>query len=203
MENVKTMTIGALLAAIIGNAETAYSVEKFLASNTKIPSTEELMKIRGVGEATAEKILACCELSARYMVGTEAESVIDPESIARRLSFLKYEQQEHFCVVTLDSANHVINIHDVTTGLVNQCPAQPREVFRCAVLDNAVSVIVAHNHPSGSTEESREDVSVTRMLAAAGKIMKIPVIDHIIMSKTGFSSLCRKFPEMFEAGIKI
>lgn len=201
MENVKTMTIGALLATIIGNERTAFRVETFLAAHTTLPTKEDLMRIDGIGEATAMKVLACCELSARYIVGTEATSVIEPECIARRLAWLKYEPQESFCVVTLDSANHIINVHEITRGVANKVQAHPREVFRYAVMDSAVSVIVAHNHPSGSTEPSPDDVALTRLLCAAGKFMQIPVLDHVIVSRTGFTSLCRNNPEMFEAYI--
>ena len=118
--NLKKASIGALLTAILGNPVLAYDVEKFLASNARIPTQEELMKINGIGEATAQKVLAVCELSARYIVGTEAESVTTPEDSLRHLAFLKYEEQEHFVVITLDSANHVIGKHDVATGTANQ-----------------------------------------------------------------------------------
>ena len=195
---LKTASFGSLLTLILGNPVTAYNVENFLASSPKIPSKEELMKIDGVGEANALKVLACCELSTRYIVGTEAKSVTSPEDVIPRLAFLKFEEQEHFVVITLDSSNHVIGVHDVTKGLVNQTQAAPREVFRHAVMDNAVSVMVAHNHPSGSTEPSKEDIGITRVLCAAGKIMQVPVIDHIVIGRCGFTSICRENPELFD-----
>ena len=174
---LKTASFGSLLTLILGNPVTAYNVENFLASSPKIPSKEELMKID---------------------VGTEAKSVTSPEDVIPRLAFLKFEEQEHFVVITLDSSNHVIGVHDVTKGLVNQTQAAPREVFRHAVMDNAVSVMVAHNHPSGSTEPSKEDIGITRVLCAAGKIMQVPVIDHIVIGRCGFTSICRENPELFD-----
>ena len=198
---LKTASFGSLLTLILGNPATAYNVENFLASSPKIPSKEELMKIDGVGEANALKVLACCELSTRYIVGTEAKSVTSPEDVIPRLAFLKFEEQEHFVVITLDSSNHVIGVHDVTKGLVNQTQVAPREVFRHAVMDNAVSVMVAHNHPSGNTEPSQEDRNLTRTLCAAGKIMQVPVIDHIVIGRCGFTSICRENPELFESAL--
>lgn len=200
-ENLKNASVGALLACIIGNPVTAYSVEKLLAESTDIPTKEELGRIAGVGPATAEKILACCELSARYIVATEAKSVTTPEDVLPRLAWLKYEEQEHFVVVTLDSGNHVIGVHDVTTGLVNKTPAAPREVFRNAVMDNAVSVIIAHNHPSGYSEPSEQDFAITRVLCAAGKVLQIPVLDHVVIGKAGHTSICRREPEIFQTNM--
>ena len=190
-----------LFGAILGDVDRARRITDYLAGCTRIPSRDELVRFRGVGEATADKILACCELSARYLVGTEAKAVVCPDDVLDRLCDLKYESQEHFVVITLDNANHVIARHTVTVGLANQTPAAPREVFRPALMDNASSIIVAHNHPSGSTEPSEEDMAITRLLISAGKIMKIPVLDHIIISKSGYTSLCRLDPDMFKEGL--
>ena len=191
-----------LFGAILGDVELARQVTEYLAKCSRIPTKGELMRFRGIGESTADKILACCELSARYVVGTEAVAITAPEIlVSRYLCSMKYEAQESMVVVTLDAGNHVIGTHRVTKGLVNQTPAAPREVFRVALMDNAVSVIVAHNHPSGSCEPSKEDISLTRVLCAAGKIMKIPVLDHIVVAKSGFTSICRMQPEIFEEAL--
>lgn len=131
-----------------------------------------------------------------------AKSIMDPEEIITRCNWMKYEDQENFICFTLNSANKIIKMHKITKGLVNQTPVHPREAFRAAILDNAVSVIFAHNHPSGDTKESNEDIAITRVLTAAGKILKIPVLDHIIIGKSSFNSLARKFPELFEIQYK-
>jgi DNA repair protein RadC len=112
---------------------------------------------------------------------------------------MKYEAQEHLVVITLNSANYIVRVHELTTGLVNQTPVHPREAFAMAIEDRAVSVIFVHNHPSGSLEPSPEDLSITRVLCAAGKILQIPVLDHIIIGKRGFTSMCRMFPDVFES----
>ena len=187
-----------LFTRVLGNVDLAKRVCDLLTAHVSIPSREQLTRIYGIGERKADIVLACMEMSSHYFVGTEAKSVIAPEDVLGRIAFLKFVPQEHFVVITLDSSNHIINVHDVTKGLVSQTPVHPREVFRCALQDSAVSVIVAHNHPSGSTTPSNEDVAITRVIVAAGKIMQVPVIDHIIISRSGYLSMCRDTPDMFE-----
>lgn len=196
-ESYRQKSTSYLLSVILGDVDVAFKVEKLLSESVTVPTAEQLMKIRGIGAAMAKKILACCEMSARYIVGEKADDVKEPEYIGRLLASLKYEDQEHLVCVTLDSANHVINKHILTTGLVNQTPVHPREAFREAIKDNAVSVIFAHNHPSGNITPSPEDISITRVLIAAGKILEIPVLDHVILGRTGVYSIGREYPEMF------
>lgn len=126
------------------------------------------------------------------------KTITEPEEIFKRCTWMKYEEQENFICFTLNGANKIINMHKITKGLANETPVHPREAFRPAIKDNAISIIFAHNHPSGCTEESKDDIAITRVLTAAGKILKIPVIDHIIIGKSSFKSLARKYPEIFE-----
>jgi len=188
-----------LFTKILGSRMLAENVCSVLSGSVTIPSAEKLMRVRGIGRKKAEMILSCVSMSGRYIVGTSAPSYYDAESVARRLSFLKYEQKEHFVVMTMDSANHEIAVHDISIGTAQNTVVHPREVFSKAVKDGAVSIILAHNHPSGSNEPSNEDIGITRTLCAAGRIMKIPVIDHIIVSRTGYSSICKLMPDMIES----
>ena len=184
-----------LIALILGSGtressvfELSRHVSDYLSSATSIPTVENLRHT--------------LELASRYILTSRAVSVIAPEDLLSRLAGLKFEQQEHFVVVTLNSANYVINVHDVTSGLVNQAPIAPREAFAKAIEDRAVSVVLAHNHPSGSTEPSEQDFAITRLLCAAGKVLQIPVIDHIIVGRGGYTSMCRLDPDMFEKGVR-
>lgn len=204
-----SMTNEELLALILGSGNHECSVfelsrrlSDFLSVQTQVPPLEELRRIRGLGRVKASQVLACLELSGRYILGYQSCPVMSPEDILPRLSFLKYEVQEHLVVVTLNAANGIIAIHEVTTGLVNQTPVHPREAFVKAIEDHAVSVVFAHNHPSGSIEPSGEDMGVTRLLCASGRILRIPVLDHIIVGKGGYTSFCRMYPEMFEKTFK-
>lgn len=194
-----------LLALILGSGchdcdvfELSRRLANYLSAETSIPSLDKLKKIHGLGAVKATQILACLELSGRYILGDKAVPVSSPESVAARLSHMKFEAQEHLVLVSLNSANMIIRIHELTTGLVNQTPVHPREAFVKAIEDRAVSVIFCHNHPSGSTAPSAEDIAITKVLCAAGKIIQIPVLDHIIIGKMGFTSLCRTRPDIFD-----
>ena len=195
-----------LLAIILGSGchdcdvfELSRRLALFLSNETSIPSLQRLRSIRGLGKVKASQILACLELSGRFILSDKAIPVSAPEDVLSRVAYMKYESQEHLVVVSLNSANYIIRVHELTTGLVNQTPVHPREAFALAIEDRAVSVIFVHNHPSGSLEPSPEDMSITRVLCASGKILQIPVLDHIIIGKSGFTSLCRMFPDVFES----
>ena len=114
------------------------------------------------------------------------------------------DKQEAFVVVLLDTRNRMIGSPRVATlGLLGSSPVHPRETFRAAVRDGAASVIVAHNHPSGDPTPSKEDIDITRRLVEAGKILDIPVIDHLILGRAepgvaGYVSLREKNLVAFE-----
>jgi DNA repair protein RadC len=93
------------------------------------------------------------------------------------------KKQEHFIVISLDSAHQVIRAKIVSIGTVNRTIVHPREVFTGAIRDMAVAVIVAHNHPSGKLEPSTEDIAVTKRLMQAGEILGIQMLDHIIFGR--------------------
>ena len=148
-------------------------------------------------------ILKMCDTFLELRDGSfHGKSISEPEEIYERCSWMKWEEQENFVCFTLNSANKIINMHKITKGTATQTPVHPREAFRHAILDNAVSIIFCHNHPSGEPKESNEDIASTRVLTAAGKILQIPVLDHIIIGKSRFNSLARKYPEIFEKEYK-
>jgi len=116
-----------------------------------------------------------------------------PEHVAQVLSrYLEHADREHFVALMLDAKNGIIGIHTVSVGTLFCAVVSPREVFKAAILSNAASVIVAHNHPSGDVTPSPEDIQVTRILQEAGKILDIEVLDHVIVGEEGaFYSLKR------------
>ncbi|MBO7412878.1 MAG: DNA repair protein RadC [Fibrobacter sp.] len=199
-----SLTTEELLALILGSGnrecdvfELSRHIADYLSNTTCVPSLSSLRKIHGLGRVKAIQVLACLELSCRYILSDKAIAVRSPEDLLARLSFLKFEQQEHLVVVSLNSANKIIDVKELTTGLVNQTPVHPREAFSEAVKDRAVSVVFAHNHPSGSTVPSDEDLAITRVLCAAGRVLQIPVLDHIIIGRSGYTSIRRFQPEIF------
>ena len=100
---------------------------------------------------------------------------------------IQHGAQEMFCVLTLNGKNRLIRRHLVSLGTVNSTLVHPREVFRPAIQDGAVSIIVAHNHPSGDPSPSANDIRVTKNLVEAGKIIQIRVFDHLIVGNTTLS----------------
>ncbi|MBL4963224.1 RadC family protein [Bacillus halotolerans] len=107
-------------------------------------------------------------------------------------SFLEDKDREHFIVVSLDTKNQPVSINICHIGSLNASIVSPREVMKSAILSSAASIMVAHNHPSGETTESREDVEVTKRLAEAGKLMGIELLDHIIIGNGTYNSLKEK-----------
>ena len=105
-----------------------------------------------------------------------------PEAAARLLSdFLRDYDREVFCVVALDARLRPININIASMGTLNASLVHPREVFKAAILSNASSLLLAHNHPSGDLTPSREDIQTTDQLVQLGDLLQIPVHDHIIV----------------------
>lgn len=111
--------------------------------------------------------------------------VKQPKDVVKLLATFAKRAQEHFIVISLDGAHKPIKTHTVTKGLVNKTLIHPREVYRAAIKDNAVALIIAHNHPSGSVEPSMEDIEITKRLKDAGEVMGIPILDHLIIGKYG------------------
>jgi DNA repair protein RadC len=112
-----------------------------------------------------------------------------PDAFSILEGYMQGLDREHFVVLLLDIKNKVIGINTVSIGNLDTAIAHPREVFKPAILSNAASILLAHNHPSGDPEPSREDVALTNRLVEAGKILGIDVIDHLILGDGCYRSL--------------
>jgi DNA repair protein RadC len=116
-----------------------------------------------------------------------------PEDVTRNFAFLFNNQvKERFVVFWLNSANRLTGFEIVSEGILNSSLVHPREVFRGAIVSTSASIILAHNHPSGNPEPSSEDLSITRQIVEAGKIIGIPVHDHIIFAEGSTTSFAEK-----------
>ncbi len=151
-------------------------------------TVEDFRTIPGVGEAKAAQIVAAFELARRFQ-GTRRFPIQKPEDVLPYVRHIAHRKQEHVLCLTLNGAGEVIEVHEVTVGLVNTSQIHPREVFAPAIVDRAAAVILVHNHPSGNLTPSREDLAVTRQMVEAGKLLGIDVLDHIILTRDGFLSL--------------
>ena len=123
----------------------------------------------------------------------ERVQVSSPEDVAAFLhEYFRDKDREEFLIVLLNTANVVEDIAVVSTGGLAASIVEPRQVFKTAVLANAAALVCAHNHPSGNPEPSREDIRITRQLAKAGKLMGIPIHDHVIIAGATYTSLAER-----------
>jgi DNA repair protein RadC len=151
----------------------------------------ELARVAGVGRAKASRIVAALELARR--VADEAEPPLErvggPADVHRyyapRLRDLAVEE---FHVLALGSQSQVLADLLITRGILNSSLVHPREVFRAAIAEAAAGIIVVHNHPSGDPTPSADDRAVTRQLVDAGRLLDVPVYDHVIVGGARYVS---------------
>lgn len=156
---------------------------------------EALTEIRGVGPARAARIVAALELGRRVMSAPDVpeQPVSGPRDVWRLMrSELECLGHEEFHVLLMNAQNVPIGRRQVTRGILDASLIHPREVFRSAILNNAASLVLVHNHPSGNPEPSAEDIRVTRLLARAGSALGLPVVDHVIIGSGRFVSLASR-----------
>jgi len=199
------LSIEELLCVVLGRGvagksvfELAKEIADLLEKRSRMPSMEELLQVKGLGLAKSAQIMACLELSGRFMLGMQDMVIERPCELVPQLSFLKHSNQEIMVLITLNGGNRVIKIRSITVGTANAAPVHAREAFAPAIEDRAVAVVFAHNHPSGSYEPSLEDLILTQKLCNAGKILEIPVLDHLIISSSGYTSIRTMWGEYFE-----
>jgi DNA repair protein RadC len=155
-------------------------------------SFAELQAERGLGEAKTAQLKAALELGRRMLLASPEDRFIvrSPADVAQLLmAEMAHLEQEHFRVLYLDTRNRLLGSETVYVGNLNASHIRVGEVFREAVKRNCAALIVAHNHPSGDPTPSPEDVEVTRQLVAAGDLLGIEVLDHLIVGQQRFVSL--------------
>jgi DNA repair protein RadC len=153
---------------------------------------QELMDIPGVGPAKATAILAAVELGQRACSLRPPDRAIieSPDTAAAALSQeLMWSTQERFAILLLDVKNRLLGTQLITIGTATETLAPPKEIFTAILKQGATKTIVAHNHPSGSTQASQADIDLTRQLLAGAKLLGIPLLDHLILGGGNWSSL--------------
>lgn len=154
-------------------------------------SPDDLQTIKGIGPSNAFGIKLFQAVSERYALEKLPSriSLTSPTHVANYLrERIGREKKEHFVILLLDSQNNLIKVKNISIGTINETLVHPREVFEPAVKNLAARIIVAHNHPSGELDPSDEDLRLTQRLQSVGEITGIPVIDHFIISTTGYLS---------------
>ena len=150
------------------------------------------MSIKGVGKKTMMVMEAINEYARRKYERVDKHVIIinGPEDAYEYAkNKVMYEQREHFCIILLNTKNHILGFKCISIGSLSASVVHPREVMVEAVKAHAASIILVHNHPSGDPSPSREDINITERLVKSGRILDIPVLDHIIVGKNRFISL--------------
>ncbi|WP_059103920.1 RadC family protein [Shouchella shacheensis] len=158
----------------------------------KEASLHELRAVSGIGLAKAVELSAAMELGRRVHAEQNGERMVihSPEDAANVvMDELRTLTQEHFVALYLNTKNHVMKQHTLFIGSLNASIVHPREVFKEALRYSSASVICLHNHPSGDPTPSKEDIQVTKRLGEAGKVLGIPLLDHVIIGDRRFISL--------------
>jgi DNA repair protein RadC len=152
----------------------------------------ELLQAEGIGPGKAGRLLAAFEIGARLAREGRppVQRIREPEDVVRLFQDrLRDLQVEEFHLLALNSQSQVLREVLVTRGLLNSSLVHPREVFRPAIAEAAAGIIVVHNHPSGDPTPSAEDRAVTRQLVEAGRLLDLPLYDHVIIAGDRFVSL--------------
>jgi len=183
-----------LLMAIIGSgnaqadvSKIARDVQKLIKEKGSELTYEDLLTVKSLGPAKASSVMAGFELWRRQFEVSERPIIDSPEKAVEQLVDIRDKKQEYFVCLTLDGANRLIAKRIITIGTLTASLVHPREVFAEAITDRAASIVVAHNHPSGSTEISEDDRVVTVRLEEAGTMLGISVKYHLIVTKKNYS----------------
>ena len=186
-----------LLAAVIGGAQQIEVAEGLLArfggdiQRIHKAHVSELAQAAGVGQQTAVRLKAALALGLKlHEPTTERPLVNSPADVAALVQYeMSLFEQEHLKVILLDNRNHVLDVVEIYHGSVNSSQVRMAEVFKPAVQRMAPAIICAHNHPSGDPTPSPDDISVTRAMVQAGKLLDIECLDHIVIGGSRFVSL--------------
>lgn len=159
---------------------------------------QEMVKLKGIGRSRASIIAAALELSKRAFQIEKDITFSTPEDVFKVTSFLADKKKEYLVVLYLDVRNRLIKTHTISIGTLDASLIHPREVFAPAIQNRAAQLIIVHNHPSGDVNYGVEDELVTKQLVDAGRILGIPVLDHIIVSKKNYLSLANVNSHLFD-----
>lgn len=171
-----------------------YQTLKDLVNVTK----DELLQIKGIGPKKAQQILAVLGIVHYSPLTEKTYCIRGPEDATNYvMDEMRWLQQEHFVALYLNTKHAVIFKNTVFVGTLNSAPVSPKDVFREAVKHSAAAVICIHNHPSGDPQPSKEDLDVTKRLAACGKMLDVDFLDHLIIGDGRFRSIKTDYNYLF------
>lgn len=149
----------------------------------------KLGAIKGLGLTRAAELLAAFALTKRLLIPIVQPIIDTPKEVAKLAQPLTNKKQEYLLALYLNARHQLISQEIISIGTVSQSLIHPREVFAPALELRAAEVIIVHNHPSGDTQPSEEDILATQKIQEAGEILDVPLIDHIIVAKSSWTSL--------------
>jgi len=196
-KGAEALTDTELLQAVIGSGgknNNYKQIAKNLAETIEKIGVEKLTigdvkAIKGIGDAKATVVFAALEFWRRKFMKQTKILIDSTEKAVAQLDFIKNKKQEYFVMLTLDGARRLIQTHTIFIGTLTASLVHPREVFAPAIEDRAATIIIAHNHPSGSLDASTQDRQVTRLIKDAGELLGIKLDDHIIVAGNNFISI--------------
>lgn len=154
-----------------------------------LEATEAELESLGLARSARRRLLACAEVARRYQPGiSPPEAITTPSHALAHLGPIRSRAQETLACLLLDVRLGLISFEVIAMGTVAHVSVEPREVFAPAVASRASSVVLAHNHPSGDTEPSAQDIDFTRAMVQAGRVLSIDVVDHLIVSTRSYFS---------------
>lgn len=197
---VENLTIPELIAIIIKTGTKEESAKDLgVRLYNEIGCVEGLRKLRlsnltrlkGIGKTKAISLMAAIELGKRINVNkiTSLKKIHETKDVYFYYgSYFLFEEQEKLLALFLNSKNEVIKEKIIFMGTANQSIVHPRDIFKEAILNNAIKIIIVHNHPSGNVSPSLEDKKFTKKLKEAGELLSIPILDHIIIGRNIYFS---------------
>jgi len=195
----KTLSTAELLALVLFKGKKkdavplAYTLlETYGTKGLRNSAFDGLCREAGLSPTQAERLHALCELAQRFAVADPEEriQIVTPDDVAALLRpSMAHLDHEELRVLVLDTKNHVVANILLYTGTVNGTLLRAAEIFRQAIVRNCPKVIVCHNHPGGESTPSPEDCEVTMQLVEAGRVLDIELLDHIIVSSSGYVSM--------------
>ena len=198
-EGANSLTDAELLAIVLGSgspSESALQLAQRLIKECgeldKLArmSVIELCSFHGIGQAKAAQLKASLELARRLQAtNNPGEQFSNSEAVYRKFRLeLGSQAQEEFWSVSLNAKNKFLARHFISRGTLTSSLVHPREVFEKAIRDSAAAIIVVHNHPSGDSDPSPEDRKITSILAEGGRLLGIPLLDHVIVASKKYFS---------------
>lgn len=183
----KEFPVDALAASLLEALDSGRDKGSLKGGNGGPLDLKGLLAVKGLGPARVTAIAAALEFGRRR-AGMQKRRISFPGDVFPFVRHYADRPQEHFLCVALNGAHEVLSVRVVSIGLVNRTIVHPREVFADPLQERATAVIVAHNHPSGNLEPSKEDIDITERLRQAGALLGISLLDHLVFSSDGYFS---------------